>query len=79
MEQTKFTAEEYQKLKETILPIKDYLPENILPYIWDNYRIISGNIEEGRPCSCGSAAGLWKKAVDTIRTYINENKDNYNA
>jgi hypothetical protein len=25
MEQTKFTAEEYQKLKETIGPIRDYL------------------------------------------------------
>ena len=72
MEQTKFTAEEYQKLKETAEGIKDYLPENQLPYIWDNYRIISGNIEEPRPCSCGSAAAHWKKAVDTIRNYIKE-------
>jgi len=72
MEQNKFTAEEYQKLKETIEPIKDYLPENLLPYIWDNYRIISGNIEEPRPCACGSAAAHWKKAVDSIKTYINE-------
>ena len=72
MEQTKFTEEEYQKLKETISPIKDYLAENQLPYIWDNYRIISGNIEEPRPCSCGSAGKHWKKAVDTIKNYINE-------
>jgi len=72
MEQTKFTAEEYQRLKETISPIKDYLPENLLPYIWDNYRIISGNIEEPRPCSCGSAGHHWKKAVDTIKNYITE-------
>ncbi len=72
MEQTKFTAEEYQKLKETISPIRDYLDENLLPYIWDNYRIISGNIEEPRPCSCGSAAHHWKKAVDTIKNYITE-------
>jgi hypothetical protein len=72
MEQTKFTIEEYQKLKETAEGIKDYLPENLLPYIWDNYRIISGNIEEPRPCSCASAAGHWKKAVDTIKNYIRE-------
>jgi hypothetical protein len=72
MEQTKFTAEEYQKLKETIEPIKDYLPENQLAYIWDNYRIISGNIEEPRPCSCGSAAAHWIKAVNTIKNYITE-------
>jgi len=76
MEQTKFTAEEYQKLKDSIKEVKDYLPENLLPYIWDNYRIISGNIEEGRPCSCGSAAGLWKKAVDTIKNYIAEVESN---
>ena len=72
MEQTKFTIEEYQKLKETAEGIKDYLPENLLPYIWDNYRIISGNIEEPRPCSCGSAAAHWGKAVTTIKNYINE-------
>jgi len=72
MEQSKFTVEEYQKLKETAEGIKDYLPENLLPYIWDNYRIISGNIEEPRPCSCGSAAAHWKKAVDMIKNYINE-------
>ena len=72
MEQTKFTEEEYQKLKETAKDIRDYLPENLLPYIWDNYRIISGNIEEPRPCSCGSAAAHWKKAVDSIKNYINE-------
>jgi hypothetical protein len=72
MEQTKFTEEEYQKLKDTAKDIKDYLPEHLLPYIWDNYRIISGNIEEPRPCSCGSAAAHWKKAVDSIRNYINE-------
>ena len=72
MEQTKFSIEEYQKLKETAEGIKDYLPENLLPYIWDNYRIISGNIEEPRPCSCGSAAGHWKKAVDMIKNYIRE-------
>jgi hypothetical protein len=72
MEQTKFNEEEYQKLKDSIKDIKDYLPENLLPYIWDNYRIISGNREEPRPCSCGSAAAHWKKAVDTIKNYIKE-------
>jgi hypothetical protein len=72
MEQSKFSIEEYQKLKEAVEGIKDYLPENLLPYIWDNYRIISGNIEEPRPCSCGSAAAHWKKAVDTIKNYIKE-------
>ena len=72
MEQIKFSVEEYQKLKDSIKDVKDYLPENLLPYIWDNYRIISGNIEEPRTCSCGSAAGLWKKAVDTIKNYIRE-------
>jgi hypothetical protein len=72
MEQTKFTEEEYQKLKETVEGINNYLPDNLLPYIWDNYRIISGNIEEPRPCGCASAANHWIKAVDTIKNYIRE-------
>lgn len=75
MEQTKFSVEEYQKLKETIAPVKDYLPENLLPYIWDSFKVISGSTEN-RPCSCGSAALHWKRAVDTIKNYINEVESN---
>jgi hypothetical protein len=71
MEQTKFTAEEYQKLKETIEPIRDYLPENILPYIWESHQRISGDTSN-RPCGCASAAAHWIRAVGTIRNYITE-------
>lgn len=72
MEQTKFTAEEYQKLKETAEGIKDYLPENLLPYIWESFQRITGDTSN-RPCSCGSAGHHWKRAVDTIKQYIKEN------
>jgi len=70
-----YTEEEYKELKEKISGIKDWLPENLLVYIWDNYKKISGS-NENRPCSCGSAAKHWAKAVNTIREYINERETN---
>jgi len=66
-----YTEEAYLELKQKIEPIKDFLPESLLPYIWDNYKLISGS-QEPRPCSCGSAANHWIKAVKVIRDFINK-------
>jgi len=71
MEQTKFTAEEYQALKDLIARTKDYLADGDLSLVWNSYKKITSS-EENQPCGCGSAAGLWKKAVDSIRNYIKE-------
>ena len=73
-----YTQEEFISLNGTLEGIGNYLPDDKLGYIWDNYQKIA-NTTEGRPCSCSSAAGLWIKAVNTIRTYIKENKDSYNG
>lgn len=71
MEQTKFTTEEFQALKALIERTKDYLADGDLTLVWSSYKKITES-QENQPCGCGSAAGLWKKAVDSIRTYIKE-------
>lgn len=73
-----YTNEEFSSLKETADSIVHTIPTHLTDWVWDNYRKISGSIES-KPCSCGSAAGLWKKGVDTIKNYIKENSDKYNA
>lgn len=70
-----YTEEEYKELKEKMSGIGNFLPEHLLVYVWDNYRKISGS-NENRPCSCGSAAKHWMKAVGVIRNYINEVENN---
>lgn len=64
-----FTQEEYIQLCEIILPIKEFIPSNHLDFIWNSYLKIEAK-RESRPCSCGSAAGLWKKAVEVNKEFI---------
>lgn len=71
MEQTKFTDEEYQSLKELIARTKDYLADADLNLVWSSYKKITSS-QENQPCSCGSSAGLWAKAVNNIRDYIKQ-------
>jgi len=71
-----YTPEEFKQLKETIDSIKTHLPENLTNYIWNNYKLISG--EKGpQPCACGSSGKYWALAVDTIRGYVESNIDTY--
>ena len=65
-----FNEEQFNDMKAKVEPIKDYLPDNLLSYIWNNYRLISGNVTEPQPCSCGSSAALWLKSVTVIKDYI---------
>ena len=74
-----FTEEEYKELREKIDPIKEFLPEFLLNYIWGSYKKITKS-QEPQPCSCGSAAKHWIKAVASIREFIKgiEEKKNGN-
>lgn len=73
-----YTNEDFKLLRETIQSITSHIPEQQAGYVWNNYKAISGS-NENQPCMCGSSAGLWRKAVDTIREYIKTNSDKYNA
>ena len=60
--------EELQILKDTLKDIGAYLPENKAPYIWDTFNHIREE-QEPRPCTCASAGGHWKRAVDFLHDY----------
>lgn len=60
---------QFKELKEKMSSIAMHLPENMLNYVWNNYKLVTGSIEN-QPCSCASAAGLWIKAVNALKDYI---------
>ena len=65
-----YTKEEYLELKETFEKnVTNYLPDHLAGWAWNNYNKINGS-RESQPCTCGSSAGHWKRAVETIRTFI---------
>lgn len=61
---------EFKEMKETMTGVGSYLPEHLMAYVWNKYKIISGNVSENQPCGCPSAASLWIKAVTTINDFI---------
>ena len=63
------TPEQLQELKDTLSGIGAYLPENKVPYIWDTFNHVRDE-QEPRPCTCASAAGHWKRAIDFLHDYV---------
>lgn len=66
-----YTEEELQELREVVNSITTHIPKDKAGYIWNNYQRIA-DTREPRPCNCGSAAKHWRKAVETIRQFLNE-------
>ena len=64
-----YTEEEYIELKNVVDAIGAYIPNDKMGFIWNNYKKITKS-KESQPCSCGSAAGHWRRAVDEIRNFI---------
>lgn len=69
-----FTIEEYHKLKEVIIPIKEFLSDNHLGFIWSSYMKLE-NRHEGQPCSCPSSAKRWGQAVNGLREFIKKTEE----
>ena len=64
-----YTEQEYMELKNIMNSITTHIPNDKMDWVWNNHNnILSTN--EPRPCSCGSAAGLWVRATETIRNFI---------
>jgi hypothetical protein len=64
-----YDESEYVELKSIMDTITTHIPHDRMGWIWSNHNKIS-KTNEPQPCSCGSAAGHWKRAADTIRTFI---------
>lgn len=74
MDTKPFTIEEYQRLKDVVIPIKEFLPDNQTDFIWGAYQRIE-NTRENKPCSCPSSGNLWRKAVDVCKNFIKETEE----
>jgi hypothetical protein len=72
MANTLYTEEEFNRLKTMLEGITTHIPTHLASEVWNNYRRIAGNVGN-QPCNCGSSAGLWRSAVDTIRNYVKDN------
>jgi len=67
-----YTEEELKELREVVDSITTHIPTQMTGYIWNNYKRIA-NTNERQPCNCGSAAGHWRKAIEAIRQFLNDN------
>jgi hypothetical protein len=76
MENNLFTNEEFNEMVTFLSTITSHIPEQHIGYVWNNYKRISGD-NSNQPCSCGSAAAHWRKAIDTMRTYVKDNSQLY--
>jgi len=70
-----FTIEEYQQIKEIVIPIREFLPTQHLSLIW-NYYMRLENRREAQPCSCGSAAKYWAASVNALKEFIKKTEEN---
>lgn len=66
---------ELQEIKEGLSKIGGYIPTEMADWVWNNYKKLSGSIEQ-RPCNCGSAAGHWRRAVDFLTDWVKQNDIN---
>jgi hypothetical protein len=64
-----YTKDEFKHLKDVINNITTHIPNSTMGYIWSNHNKIL-NTNESQPCSCGSAAAHWNRAIQTIREFV---------
>ena len=64
-----YTEMEFNEVKEVLANITTHIPSDKMSWIWNNYKKVT-NSTEPQPCSCGSAAGHWKRAVETLRDFV---------
>ena len=67
-----FPQYEFDEMKKVTSEITTRIPEDKMAPIWDWYLRINV-LQEPKPCGCQSAAGLWIKALDSVRKFISEN------
>jgi hypothetical protein len=67
-----FAEFQFEEMKQVSSQITTRIPEDKMAQIWDWYLRIN-SLQEPKPCGCQSAAGLWIKALDSVRKFIAEN------
>ena len=68
------TETEFIQLEKKLKSITTFLPEGEMKYIWDMVTKIYGH-RGMQPCSCKSSAGLWSTAMEDLRKFVNEKRN----
>ena len=66
-----YTQMEFNEMKAILDTITTHIPNDKMGWVWSNYLKVT-NTREPQPCSCGSAAGHWKRAVEGLRDFANK-------
>lgn len=65
--------EEFQKLEAELKTITTFLPEGQMRYIWEMVNKVRGE-RISQPCACKSSSGLWTRAIEDLRKFVDERK-----
>ena len=65
------TIEEFDELNRFITDLGAYIPENKVGYVWGMYNKLN-ETNEPQPCTCASAAGHWRRAVNYLHTFVKD-------
>ena len=66
-----YSSDENKVLKDFLNSITTHIPQDKADYVWNSYKKIN-NTNENQPCTCGSSAGHWRRAVDYIFNWVKE-------
>ena len=69
--ESKFTKEEITQIKDNLKQIGSHIPNHLASWVWSTYLTISGH-NENQPCTCASAGKHWRRAVETIDTFVRD-------
>lgn len=70
-DRSRFTEEEVSEYKEVIENIGVHLSPEVAGWVWEKYTKII-NKQEKKPCMCGKSAHHWRRAVETIRSFVKD-------
>lgn len=70
-DRNRFTEEEVSEYKEVIENIGVHLSPEVAGWVWEKYTKII-NKQEKKPCMCGKSAHHWRRAVETIRSFVKD-------
>ena len=65
--------EEFQRLENELKTITTFLPEGQMRYIWEMVNKVRGE-RISQPCACKSSSGLWTRAIEDLRKFVDERK-----
>lgn len=66
-----FDENTYIEIKEVLSTVTDSFDSKYANILWHWCTQIRGQ-KERQPCTCGSAAGHWRRCIDDIQKWINE-------